>query len=549
MTSVATRAPVHAPTIRSRWDAFAGTGALVRFALRRERVRLPVWLLGMTVLLVNLVAVVSEITETEEGLQDLGRFMEGAVGAVFGPGYGREAITAERYVVGVYGLFFFVLAALMTLLLVGRHTRVDEQSGRAELIRANVVGRHAPLTAALALAAGANVVLALLLGGVMTTNGFGVADGLLFGAGVAAVGLVFAGITAVTVQVTEYPRAATGLAGAVLGAAWAVRVAGDMTGDHGSALSWFSPLAWSNQTRPYVDGRGWPLLISIGLASAAAAVGYLLAGRRDVGAGLVAARPGAAVAARWLRSALAVTFRLQRSTLAWWTVALAVFGFIFGGLADQIADPESMSDDRVEMFGGSLDTLVDGYLSVITVLMAVLAGIVMVLAVQAMRSEETKGRAEPLLATAVSRWAWFGSYLTVAATGLVVLLLVVGLAVGTGAAISVGDGAYIWDLVLAHLTYAPAVLVSLGIAALLFGVYPRAIPATWALLGFSLFAGLFGPIMDLPQWALRLVPMEHVGQPPLDTGPWLALLLLLLVAACMAAAGLVAFRRRDLDVK
>jgi polyether ionophore transport system permease protein len=549
MTATAVRESTRAPADHAPGNVLAGTGTLIRFILRRERIKLPAWLLGMTVLLFYLATVVSGLAETDEGRQDLGRFMEGAVGAIFGPGYGRDDITPERYITGVYGLFFFVLAALMSMLLVSRHTRIEEQNGRAELIRSNVVGRHAQLTAVLIVTVGANASLALMLGGTMTANDFDGGKGLLFGASVGAVGLVFAGITALTVQVTEYSRAATGIAGAALGAAWAVRAAGDMIRDYGSPLSWFSPLAWSNQTRPYVDGRWWPLLLSVGLAVAAAAVGYALSARRDVGAGLVAARPGEPVAAPWLRSPLAVAFRLQRASLLWWTVALAVFGFMFGGLGDQIADPEDISQDRIEMFGGSVDTLLDGYLGVITLFTAVLAGIMVVLGVQAVRSEETKGRAEPVLATATSRWAWFGSYLAVLSLGLVGLLLVAGFATGTGAAVSAGDGSYLWDVTVAHLAHAPGVLVLLGIAALLFGVLPRAIGVTWVVLGPSLFLGLFGAVMDLPQWAHNLLPMEHTGQPPLDTISWSAAMILLVVAAGLAAAGLAGFRRRDLETR
>jgi polyether ionophore transport system permease protein len=549
MTATAVRESTRAPADHAPGNVLAGTGTLIRFILRRERIKLPAWLLGMTVLLFYLATVVSGLAETDEGRQDLGRFMEGAVGAIFGPGYGRDDITPERYITGVYGLFFFVLAALMSMLLVSRHTRIEEQNGRAELIRSNVVGRHAQLTAVLIVTVGANASLALMLGGTMTANDFDGGKGLLFGASVGAVGLVFAGITALTVQVTEYSRAATGIAGAALGAAWAVRAAGDMIRDYGSPLSWFSPLAWSNQTRPYVDGRWWPLLLSVGLAVAAAAVGYALSARRDVGAGLVAARPGEPVAAPWLRSPLAVAFRLQRASLLWWTVALAVFGFMFGGLGDQIADPEDISQDRIEMFGGSVDTLLDGYLGVITLFTAVLAGIMVVLGVQAVRSEETKGRAEPVLATATSRWSWFGSYLAVLSLGLVGLLLVAGFATGTGAAVSAGDGSYLWDVTVAHLAHAPGVLVLLGIAALLFGVLPRAIGVTWVVLGPSLFLGLFGAVMDLPQWAHNLLPMEHTGQPPLDTISWSAAMILLVVAAGLAAAGLAGFRRRDLETR
>jgi ABC-2 type transport system permease protein len=549
MTITAVRESTQAPTGRAAGNVFAGTGTLIRFILRRDRIKLPAWLLGISVLLFQLFTAASSIMETEQQREDVRRFMEGAVGAVFGPGYGRDDITPDLYVAGVYGLIFFVLAALMSMLLVVRHTRVDEQNGRAELIRSTVVGRYAQLTAALSVAVGANVLLALMLGGVMAAKGYDGGDGLLFGASVGAVGLVFAGITALTVQVTEYSRAAIGIAGAVLGAAWAVRAAGDMMRDFGSLLSWFSPLAWSNQTRSYVDGRWWPLLLSVGLAAAAAAVGYTLSGRRDVGAGLIAARAGAPVAAPWLRSPVAAAFRLQRASLIWWTVALAAFGFMFGGSADQITDVEGISADRIDMFGGSVDTLVDGYLGVITLFTAALAGIMVVLGVQAARLEETKGRAEPVLATATGRWTWFGSYLAVIAIGLVGLLVVVGFVSGIGAAVSVGDGSYVWEMTVAHLAHAPGVLVLLGIAALLFGVLPRAIGVTWVVLGFGLFTGLFGTIMDIPQWVRNLLPMEHTGQPPLDSISWSAMMILLVIAAGLVTVGLAAFRRRDLESK
>jgi ABC-2 type transport system permease protein len=549
MTATAVREPTGALAGRSHGHALAGTGTLIRFILRRDRIKLPAWLLGTTALLSYLETLVSELAGTEQQRRDLRRIMDGSMGAVFGPGYGRDDITVERYVVGVYGLIFFVLAALMSLQLVTRHTRADEQHGRAELVRASVVGRRAQLTAVLAVAAGANVLLALMLGGTMAGNGYDAGGALLFGASVGAVGLVFGGIAALTVQLTEYARAANGIAGTALGAAWAVRAVGDMVSDYGSPLSWFSPLAWSNQTRPYVDGRWWPLLLSVGLAAAAAAAGYALSARRDVGAGLVAARRGSPAAAPWLRSPFAVAFRLQRASLIWWTVALAAFGFLFGSIAEQIADPEDMSEDRIEMFGGSVETLVDGYLGVITLFTAGLAGIMVVLGLQAVRSEETKGRAEPVLATATSRWSWLGSYLAVLAIGLVGLLLVVGLVAGIGTAISVGDGSYVWALTAAHLAHAPGVLVLLGIAALLFGVAPRLIGLTWIPLGYGLFAGMFGAIVDHPQWLRNLSPMEHTGQPPLDGISWPAMVALLAIAAALALAGLAGFRRRDLRTK
>jgi ABC-2 type transport system permease protein len=339
------------------------------------------------------------------------------------------------------------------------------------------------------------------------------------------------------------------MAGAVLGTARVVRASGDMVADYGSPLSWFSPLAWSNQTRSYVDGRWWPLLLSVGLASAATAAGFVLSARRDLGAGLVAARPGKPGAAAWLRSPLALVFRLSRAGLIWWTVALATFGLVFAAFADQLTDPEGISVDRIEMFGGSVDTLVDGYLGVITLLTASLAGVMVVLGVQAMRAEAIQGRAEPVLATATSRRLWLVSYLTVITTGLVGLLLTVGLAAGVGAALSVGDGSYIGRVTAAHRAHAPGVLVMLGIAAVLFGWVPRAIGLTWVVLGYGLFNGLFGAIANVPQWLRNLLPMEHTGNPPLDSLDWPAMTTLLVIAAGLAAVGLAGFVRRNLEAK
>lgn len=537
------------PAARSRGAALDGTGTLIRFILRRERVGLPAWLLGLTALLALFLRALSELTATEEQRQDLYRIMSGFVGAIFGPGYGRDDITAERYVVGVYGLFFFVLAALMSMLLVTRHTRAEEQSGRAELIRSGVVGRHASLTAALIVAAGANVLLALLLASTLTAYGHDGSDGLLFGASVGAIGLVFAGITAITAQITEYSRTAVGMAGAVLGAAWAVRAAGDMIRDYGSPLSWLSPLAWANQTRPYVDGRWWPLLLSLGLAAVAVAVGYSLSARRDLGAGLVAARPGAPAAAPWLRSPLAVVFRLQRSSLMWWTVALAASGLLVGGLGDQIADPVGMSERRIEIFGGSVDALLDGYLGMMALFLTVISGIMLVLGLQAVRGEEVEGRADPVLATAISRWAWLGSYLAVLSLSVVGLLLATGVATGLGTVLAGEDVSYVWDMALAFLGHAPGVLVILGVAAMLYGVFPRAIGVTWVLIGYSLFVALFGTVMDLPGWAMNLSPMEHTGRPPLDGTSWSGTAILLAIAVGLMVAGLAAFRRRDLETR
>jgi ABC-2 type transport system permease protein len=167
--------------------------------------------------------------------------------------------------------------------------------------------------------------------------------------------------------------------------------------------------------------------------------------------------------------------------------------------------------------------------------------------VQSLRSEETKGRAEPVLATGTSRWAWFGSYLAVLAIGVVGLLLVVGVTTGIGTAVSVGDAGYVWEVTWAHLVQVPAGLVLLAAAALLFGLVPRAIGVTWAVLGYGTIIGFFGPLLDAPQWVYNLSPLEHVARLPLEEFRWAPVVILTVIAAGLAGLGLSAFRRRDLE--
>ena len=551
MTTTVQRRPAPEASTPPRGSSLTGTGKLIRFILRRDRIKLPAWLLGISVFVMYYGAALPQLYRTDEDLQVITRFTQGAVGALIaGPGYGLDDPTIERVIVGVYGLYFLIIVAIMNILLVSRHTRVEEQTGRAELVRASVVGRHAQLTATLVVAAGANVVLSLLIAGAMGASNLDTSDALLFGASVGAVGLVCAGITALTVQVTEYSRAASGLAGAALGAAYVIRAAGDSLEEGGSLLSWFSPLAWSQQTRAYVDGRWWPLALSLAFAAAAAAVGYALSSRRDVGLGLVPARRGAPEAAQWLRSPLTFAFRLHRAGLIGWGLALAAMGALYGAITRPIVDAfEDMPAEMIDVLGGDPTRMLDGYIGTMALFDAVLVGIFVILGVQSMRSEETRGRAEPVLATATSRWAWLGSHIAVLAAGAAGLLLVVGLALGTGTAVSVGDAAYVWDTTVAHLIYLPAVLVLLGLAALLFGLVPQAIGLTWALLGFTLIVGFFGPLMDLPQWVHNLSPLEHVPQLPLESFTWTPVLGLTAVAVALLAPGAVAFRRRDLETK
>ena len=118
--------------------------------LRRDRIRLPAWTLGLTLLMTYFATALNSMVRSPADLEGLTAFTGSPAGALFGGrGFGFDDLTVERFLAGQYGLYVAIGAGLMGLLTVVRHTRAEERSGRAELVRANAVGRHAQLTAAL----------------------------------------------------------------------------------------------------------------------------------------------------------------------------------------------------------------------------------------------------------------------------------------------------------------------------------------------------------------------------------------------------------------
>lgn len=178
---------------------------------------------------------------------------------------------------------------------------------------------------------------------------------------------------------------------------------------------------------------------------------------------------------------------------------------------------------------------------------AITAGFV-VQALLRLRAEETSGRLESLLATAVGRGRWVASHVVVAVAGSLILLLVAGLAAGLTYGAAAGDvGAGVADLTGAALVQAPAVLVLAGVVVLVFGLAPGASSgAAWGALALCLVVGQLGALLKLPQAVRDLSPFSHLPALPAVDVRVLPLVLLTAVAALLLWAGTALFGRRDL---
>ncbi len=164
-----------------------------------------------------------------------------------------------------------------------------------------------------------------------------------------------------------------------------------------------------------------------------------------------------------------------------------------------------------------------------------------------LRGEEASGRAEPVLVTPTSRQRWVASHLVIALGGSVGLMLAFGLGAGITRAGSTGDGGEVPRLMAAALAYSPALWVFAGLATVLFGIAPRLVGVAWGILGVLGFVGFLGPVLQLPDWAFQLSPVEHVPRLPVADLDVVPLVALTAVAAVLVATGIAAFRRRDLS--
>lgn len=550
MTAVGLRSRGHEQETGAH--VLTGTGTLVRFVLRRERVRLPAWILGITVFTLASTAALPGLYESAADRQARAVLMQNpGTRAISGPGYGLDDYTFGAMVGHEYLSWVAIFVALMSIFLVVRHTRLEEETGRAELVRSSRVGRHATTTAALTVALAANVVLGLLLAlsvGALGLDSVGWGSSLLFGMAIASVGVVFAAVAAVTTQVSEHARGASGIAGAAFGLAFVLRAAGDMAAIGGSALSWLSPIGWAQQTRVYVDDRWWPLLLAVGLVAVLVPLAYWVSTRRDVGASLVRPRPGPARADRWLTTPLGLAWRLHRASLLWWSVAVGVFALGYGTLASEVerfVQEMSVIQDAVTDLGG---TVIDAWIAIILLVFAVLAAVFGVLAASRARSEEVSGRVEPVLATSVSRTRWLVSHLVVALGGSALLMVLTGAGLGLSAGAALGDGALAGRVLGAAVVHVPAIWLTIGIAAALYGIAARATPLVWVVVAYAGLVGWLGTLLQFPRWALNLSPLGHTPLLPAEEVRVVPLVVLAVLAVVFALAGLAAFRRRDLAI-
>ncbi len=453
--------------------------------------------------------------------------------------------------------FLAMLAAFMSSFLAVRHTRAEEEDGRAELIAATGAGRLTPLIATIALGLLANFVLAVLAAAAFVACGFPLGGALIAGFAAGSVGVAFLGVGLLAGQIMTTARGANSLAVWALLITYLVAGLGNAVGTpsanldrmESSWLVWLSPFGWAEQTRPFADDNPWPIVLCTAFGLALAGATVFLQSVRDFGAGFIAPRAGRRDAPASLSTPIGLVTRLTRGSIIGWTIG----GLITGILATALASVLRNITDEIPSITQMLESMTaatdidQGVVAVFFTLAGILAACCAVQVVCHARQEEARGTAEPVLSTPVSRVRWLADHLIVGGAAIVLVLAAAVAGAAIGLVSQGGDASLLADTVVIALGQLVAASVFLLLTALIFVLAPRlTIPLGWTLVVVALVVGLFGPLFGFPDAFIHLSPFASAPTVAGDAVDLRGFWWLLVVAVGGGAAALILMRRREL---
>jgi len=538
---------------------------LLWLRFRRDRWQILVWLL-----LFVLLEVVAHTTVAETYGSDAERagvikivIVTPAILMLRGTPQGTQPDAFQFFL--LFG-FLGLMIGLMNTFLAVRHTRADEETGRAELIGATPAGRIAPLLATALEGFIMSVAVGLLVGGVALLYGAEPIGAILYGSATAAVGIAYLGVGLACAQLMRTSRGANGLAAAIVTLGYVFRAMGDATGTvqpDGLSMeagwwSWLSPIGWGQAVAPFTHQNAWPLLLCLGVGVVLFAASALLQSTRDLDSSIIPERAGRLHAPRALAGPIGLVWRVLRNPVIGWVIGGALFGLFIGSVGQSVVDlintPEGAAvsgtiSQMLASFAGAdpEGTLIDLFTTGIFSLVGILAAVGGVQAVMRARQDEAGGSAEVVLAAPVSRFHWFSAYLLIGAVSVLAVLAfgVLGAMVGLSGATNAGDRMSI--VAEAGLAQLPACLLLVAVAALAFAVLPRlSIGLGWAVLLVAIVLGQFGGLFGFPEWLRDVSPFSHTPVVTAETVDWAAAWVMLGVAVAVAAVATVVVRRRDL---
>lgn len=528
----------------ARWDVL-----FVQY-LKRDWKKIMFWILGLGLFSAGFVPAFEEIGKGQ-GLQGMYETMQNpAMISMVGP---TPIESAADYTLGaMYAhemlLFCGLFAMIVTALHVVSHTRKEEDLGLTELVRSFRVGRQANSLAVVAEVFIINMILALVIGGIMTS--FGVeaisAEGsFLFGASIGMAGVLGAGIALVMAQIMPTSSAATGASLGMVGLLYIFRAGTDVSN---ADFSMINPMGWTYLTYPFTENNGVPLALAAAFSIIVVIIAFVLEGGRDMGAGYLPEREGRESAKKSLLSVPGLFTKLNKGVMISWMIAFVLMGAAYGSIYGDMQTFLESNEILSQMFTVSGVSIEEAFTGTIMMVMIGLVSILPIAIVNKLVSEESRLHLSQLYATKVTRAKlyWTSVILAIIAGVLGILLASAGL--GGTAVSALGDGSpmTMGDFLAAGYNFLPSMLFFTGLAAMALGWAPRLGKAVYAYLGYSFALNYFGGILDLPEWFSKTAVQSWIPRMPVDPFDAATFISLTAISIALMGLGYMGYRKRDM---
>lgn len=475
----------------------------------------------------------------------------------YGSNIGLQAIFGPVHHIGTvagYTAFHMIVAGLIGAvwgLLAGtRLVRGEEEAGRWEVLLAGQTTRRRAAAGALA-GLGIGLLTLWTVAAAVTVAvgrgpdaGFTTSAGLFAALAMAAGAAMFLTVGALCSQLSATRRQAAALAAATFGVAYLIRLVA-YSSTSLRWLHWVSPLGWVDELRPLTASNPLPLLPIVGTIAVLVVLTIVLAGRRDVGAGILPAEGTTAPRTGSLNGLLGLTYRLDRRTVVGWIAGIAVGGFVVGLISKSTAIAwANQNGGFLQRLGGASGGAV--YLGIAFLVIVLLAATAAAGQVAATREEEAEGYLDHLLARPIARVSWLGKRVAMSSLALILIGVVAGLSTWLGATATRADLS-MQTLLAAGLNVVPVAIVVLGVGTLVHGFAPRvAGSVAYALVAWSFFVEVVGASVGAGHWLLDTSLLHHVARAPAADVRWDSFAILVALGIAAAAVGIWRFARRDL---
>nr|WP_134773077.1 ABC transporter permease subunit [Ornithinimicrobium flavum] len=526
-----------------------GAGTMTLIALRTGWKPLTSWIVGLVGVMVLTGSSIGALYDTPEKVRGYAESLGGDAMAMLN---GRVAglDTLGGVFANEFGFVLSFALPLMAVALTARGTRREEEAGRVDLLLASRIGRRGPLLAAVLVATAAVLVTGLACGAAMAVFGADPAGSVLYGLGIASLGFVFVGLTAVAAQVVEHSRAVWGIGLGLAVLAYLVRGIGAL---EQNALVWLSPHGWVDEVRAFGDARAWPLLLALGAGVGLVVVAFALLDRRDVGSALVEPRRSVDRASRALQTPLGLAVRQHRGAVIGWAAVGGVLMGVYGSLTQEVIDVITENRALAGLIGADVDAAAEVILrtvmSTFLLMLGMLVAAFVVAGVGSLRKEEETGRLEVGLSSQRSRSSWLGVHLLVLLAGALLVGVAGAAALGATTAAALGEPAWVGDVLRGAGAQVAPVLFFAGVSVALLGWRPRWHAAAWGVLAVAAVLAYLGPGLDLPELLLDASPFLAVGRDVVGQGASVTgVAVLVVLGVVLAVGGFVGFRRRDVPV-